>query len=70
MTTVLGNYEDSKSAWGYITLCQECAKIIQEEKGKSRKYSYKHIYPDKPITGFPAAEVCEACGRRSGEPLL
>jgi len=50
-TKELFNYTDSECAWGYITLCDDCAA-----KNKDR-----HVDTSKKVSGFLCAEYCEYC---------
>ena len=52
------NYEDTKCAWGYITVCNKC---VEKVRGKP---SFKHVKFEREIKGLPTMEKCEICGRK------
>ena len=56
------NYEDRRCAWGYITLCNECAKKIEQ---CNHLRTYRHIHIDKIVVGFPLGSHCEECGKKA-----
>jgi len=48
----LTNYLDSKCAWGYITLCDDC-----------RSKAPRHVDTNHPIKDYLPADHCEICKR-------
>ena len=58
------NYEDSKCAWGYMTLCDDCARLLTSDAHLSKLYRHVSLY--KCVEGFPTP-YCERCGAKNIE---
>ena len=56
------NYEDSKCAWGFKSLCTSCAEVYYQLRDRK---THKHVNTEKEVTGFPISD-CEECGRKCG----
>jgi hypothetical protein len=54
----LTNYPDSKCAWGYMTLCEEC-------KSKAPKW----VDVEHPIKEYLPSDRCELCNHK-GQILI